>query len=366
MMLYLKNIVGFKMDYFKGMTYDDIRPIFEKHFDSNVAFLLKTKEQMDEEDSRALKRLNESQEEKAAKKQKLNKEMLNNVRLKVEEESRVSLELLREVDENKGEKTIGASSILKGWGRGRGREDMKKYENQWSPYRRSRGRGFQSQKGGKPQIQCYNCLNYGHYANECTSSIQVEEKVNVVEVEDKDKLSLLMAKHNKQEKRTDPWHIDSAASNHVTGEEDLFVEMEKSKAKCLKSRLKDHSWLWHMRYVHLNFGDLKLLSLKGMVKWSDQIDHPNQVCEGCLLEKHAWSSFSKEATSRANEPLQLIHTDLYGPITPPSHGKNLYFMLSINDYSRKTLLYFQEERFQAFEAFKKFKDVVEKEEGTKD
>nr|GEV19038.1 putative ribonuclease H-like domain-containing protein [Tanacetum cinerariifolium] len=60
MMLYLKNVAGFKMDYFKGMTYDDIHPIFEKNFDSNVAFLQKTKEQMDKKDSRALKRLNES------------------------------------------------------------------------------------------------------------------------------------------------------------------------------------------------------------------------------------------------------------------------------------------------------------------
>nr|GEY44844.1 hypothetical protein [Tanacetum cinerariifolium] len=60
MMIYLRNVAGFKIDYFKEMIYDDIRPIFEKHFDSNVAFLQKTKEQMDEEDSRALKRLNES------------------------------------------------------------------------------------------------------------------------------------------------------------------------------------------------------------------------------------------------------------------------------------------------------------------
>nr|GFD55568.1 hypothetical protein [Tanacetum cinerariifolium] len=49
MMIYLRNMVGFKMDYFKGMTYDDIRPIFEKKFNSNVAFLQKTNEQMDEE-----------------------------------------------------------------------------------------------------------------------------------------------------------------------------------------------------------------------------------------------------------------------------------------------------------------------------
>nr|GEW04056.1 hypothetical protein [Tanacetum cinerariifolium] len=75
MMIYLRNVVGFKMDYFKRMTYDDIRLIFEKHFDSNIVFLQKTKEQMDEEDSRALKRLNESQEDMAAKKQKLDEEV---------------------------------------------------------------------------------------------------------------------------------------------------------------------------------------------------------------------------------------------------------------------------------------------------
>nr|GEW53842.1 hypothetical protein [Tanacetum cinerariifolium] len=65
-MIYLKNVAGFKMDYFKGMPYDDIRLVFEKYFDSNVAFLQKKNKQMDEEDSRALKRLNESQEGKAA------------------------------------------------------------------------------------------------------------------------------------------------------------------------------------------------------------------------------------------------------------------------------------------------------------
>nr|GEX35852.1 hypothetical protein [Tanacetum cinerariifolium] len=40
----------------QGMTNDDIRPIFEKKFNSNRALLQKTKEHMEEEDSRALKR----------------------------------------------------------------------------------------------------------------------------------------------------------------------------------------------------------------------------------------------------------------------------------------------------------------------
>nr|GFB13744.1 hypothetical protein [Tanacetum cinerariifolium] len=57
MMIYLRNMDGFKIDYFKGMKYDDIRLIFEKYFNSNVGFLEKTKEQMEEEDSKALKRI---------------------------------------------------------------------------------------------------------------------------------------------------------------------------------------------------------------------------------------------------------------------------------------------------------------------
>nr|GEV08855.1 hypothetical protein [Tanacetum cinerariifolium] len=75
MMVYLKNMAGFKMDYFKGMSYDDIRPIFKKYFNSNVAFLVKSKEQLEEEESRALKRTSESLEEKVAKKQKLDEEV---------------------------------------------------------------------------------------------------------------------------------------------------------------------------------------------------------------------------------------------------------------------------------------------------
>nr|GEY42527.1 hypothetical protein [Tanacetum cinerariifolium] len=75
MMMYLKNVVGFKLDYFKGMSYDDIRPIFEAKFNSNVDFLLKTKEQMEEEENRALQTINETPAEKAAKRKKLNKEV---------------------------------------------------------------------------------------------------------------------------------------------------------------------------------------------------------------------------------------------------------------------------------------------------
>nr|GEX83606.1 hypothetical protein [Tanacetum cinerariifolium] len=75
MMVYLKNMAGFKMDFFKGMSYDDIRPIFEKHFNSIVGFLNKGEEQLEEEASRALKRKSKSSKQQVAKKQKFDEEV---------------------------------------------------------------------------------------------------------------------------------------------------------------------------------------------------------------------------------------------------------------------------------------------------
>nr|GEW62914.1 hypothetical protein [Tanacetum cinerariifolium] len=69
------NVAGFTLDYFKWMSYDDIRLIFEAKFESNVDFLLKTKEQMEEEENRALQTINKTPAEKGAKRRKLNKEV---------------------------------------------------------------------------------------------------------------------------------------------------------------------------------------------------------------------------------------------------------------------------------------------------
>nr|GEX38580.1 hypothetical protein [Tanacetum cinerariifolium] len=71
-MMYLKNTAGFTLDYFKGISYDDIRPIFMAKFNANMEFLLKSKEQIEEEEeSRAIVTINETLVQKAAKRKKL-------------------------------------------------------------------------------------------------------------------------------------------------------------------------------------------------------------------------------------------------------------------------------------------------------
>nr|GFB25786.1 hypothetical protein [Tanacetum cinerariifolium] len=70
MIMYLKNTARFRLDYFKGISYDDIRPIFEAKFNSNIKFLLKSKEQIEEEENRALESINETSAQKAAKRRR--------------------------------------------------------------------------------------------------------------------------------------------------------------------------------------------------------------------------------------------------------------------------------------------------------
>lgn len=54
----------------------------------------------------------------------------------------------------------------------------------------------------------------------------------------------------------------------------------------LKAQICDESWLWHRRFGHLNFHNLKLLHQKKMVEGLPTIEERNDVCEGRALKKH--------------------------------------------------------------------------------
>nr|GEV71994.1 putative ribonuclease H-like domain-containing protein [Tanacetum cinerariifolium] len=72
MMIYLKNMDGFKKDFFKGMTYNEIRPIFENHYNSIQAFVNKGDKEIKKERNKGKgKSLNHD----ATKKQRIDEEI---------------------------------------------------------------------------------------------------------------------------------------------------------------------------------------------------------------------------------------------------------------------------------------------------
>ncbi|KAK3041022.1 hypothetical protein RJ639_026734 [Escallonia herrerae] len=83
----------------------------------------------------------------------------------------------------------------------------------------------------------------------------------------------------------------------------------------------------------------------------------------CLVGKQYQHNFSKELISREKAPLELIQTDLCGPIDLASLGKNIYFLLFIDGYNRQTWVYFLKQKSEVFPTFKRFKALVEKQNG---
>ncbi|KAL0432365.1 UNVERIFIED_CONTAM: Retrovirus-related Pol polyprotein from transposon TNT 1-94 [Sesamum latifolium] len=130
---------------------------------------------------------------------------------------------------------------------------------------------------------------------------------------------------------------------------------------CFSAKVKDEAWLWHFLYGHLNFGGLKTLQQKNMVTGLPQIKRHSEICEDCVVGKQHRDSFSKEKSWRAKQVLDLIHSDLCGPINPTSNGGKRYFVTFIDDYSRKTWVYFLQEKSETYLAFKSFKAKVERE-----
>ena len=85
-----------------------------------------------------------------------------------------------------------------------------------------------------------------------------------------------------------------------------------------------------------------------------------QICEGCTLEKHHRESFPKEKAWRAKALLDLVHTDVCGPMNTQTRGGNKYFIIFVDNYSRMTWVYFMRQKSDVFSIFEEFQSLVER------
>ncbi len=99
---------------------------------------------------------------------------------------------------------------------------------------------------------------------------------------------------------------------------------------------------WHRRFVHLNLQSLRALArsddtyVKGFSIDKRHMDDFN--CESCLRGKMTRKPFPLSET-KSSRPLELVHSDLMGPMQVESLGKNLYTLTFVDDYSRWTKVY---------------------------
>ncbi|GAU15418.1 hypothetical protein TSUD_44550 [Trifolium subterraneum] len=257
--------------------------------------------------------------------------------------------------------------------------------------------GFNGYKGfDKSNVQCYNCQKYGHFANECRSKNESQDDEARVAKQDESENPVMLMVTTKEDQRCgEEWYLDSGCSTHMTGRRDWFSSFDQShrnKVKfandstlnaggvgvvCIRSKNGDQAfindvlyipataierddWTWHYRFGHLNFRDLNMMSNKSIVSGLPKIQVPNEVCEDCVQSKQNRDSFNKDVKSRTKNVLEVIYSDVCGPMQVDSTGGNRDFVSFVDDHSRKLWTYLIRRKSEVFDVFKKFKVMAEK------
>jgi hypothetical protein len=88
----------------------------------------------------------------------------------------------------------------------------------------------------------------------------------------------------------------------------------------------------------------------------------NEICKGCMLCKNINKSFPS-SDNRAQGIFDLVHSDVCGPISSHSLIGCLYYVIFIDDYSRKCWIYFLNDKSDTLDKFKEYKAFIEKHTG---
>ncbi|KAA0042463.1 gag/pol protein [Cucumis melo var. makuwa] len=89
-------------------------------------------------------------------------------------------------------------------------------------------------------------------------------------------------------------------------------------------------------------------------------DNSLPPCDSCLEGKMTKRSFTGKGF-RAKTPLELVHSNLCGPMNVKARGGYEYFISFIDDYSRYGHAYLIQNKSDSFEKFKEYKAEVENE-----
>lgn len=113
-----------------------------------------------------------------------------------------------------------------------------------------------------------------------------------------------------------------------------------------KAYLTNGIKLWHERLGHLSYENMK--KLQGQIEGMNfKIDRSSEVCSICVegkLTKLPHNSHRR----RTIRPLQLIHSDVMGPIAPASGEGEKYIITFIDDYTHFTACYVMKHESEAF------------------
>lgn len=133
-----------------------------------------------------------------------------------------------------------------------------------------------------------------------------------------------------------------------------------------KHRFRVLDEIAHKRFGHAGFDRISRLVKQDLVKGLslDLPSSPTPLCTSCLDGKQTRLPFNRPATRRV-KPLELVHSDLHGPLPVQTSSGFRYWIIFKDDFSRFTRCYLLRKKSEAFSAFKLFHAWAEKQTGFK-
>ena len=119
--------------------------------------------------------------------------------------------------------------------------------------------------------------------------------------------------------------------------------------------------IWHARLGHIGQDRLKRLARAGLLGSLAKVKLP--ICEHCLVGKTIRLPFGK--AKRAISKLQLIHSDICGPMNVRARHGAKYFIRFIDDFTCFGHVYLISHKFNTLDCFTQFTRLVENQLSTK-
>lgn len=122
----------------------------------------------------------------------------------------------------------------------------------------------------------------------------------------------------------------------------------------------DTAMMWHRKLGHISNNNLQTLQTisEGMKLSNTEMKNLNEVCDTCQKAKQTRLKFG-DARERATRPLQIIHTDVCGPIDPNTWDSNRYFVTFLDDYTHYTMVYLIKSKDEVPYKIKQYAERVE-------
>ena len=121
---------------------------------------------------------------------------------------------------------------------------------------------------------------------------------------------------------------------------------------------------WHERLAHIDQQNILHMARNGVAKGLDISKAGNRfTCSGCIYGKGHQKPIPKASLTKTTAVLQLVHSDVLGPVSPISMGGSSYFVSFIDDFSKWTVVYLMSAKSETFNFFQKYHRSAERHTG---